>query len=178
MDSLRPGDIYIHFKGKKYQIVTVATHSESGEKLVIYQALYDDFSVYARPLEMFLSEVDHDKYPDVTQKYRFEKLIKEENSTDIKEPKKEEPRIEEVKAEEMEVKEGEVNPYLLDFLNADTYKEKLEVLSAAKGKVDERVLDNMAVSLDFVLPEGSDEIKLNALIKCIRTYEKYELRRR
>ena len=67
----RPDELWRHFKNKLYKIIAIAQHTESDEHLVVYQAMYGSEGIYARPLDMFMSEVDREKYPDVEQKYRF-----------------------------------------------------------------------------------------------------------
>ncbi len=71
---IKVGDIVNHFKNKRYKIMAIAKHSEDMGEYVVYQALYEPYGVWIRPLDMFLSEVDKQKYPDIKQKYRFEKI--------------------------------------------------------------------------------------------------------
>lgn len=160
----KPGELYRHFKNKLYQIVTVATHSETGEKLVIYQALYDDFGIYARPLDMFVSEVDHEKYPDVKQKYRFEKITLKDKPEDEPAP---------------DADEGQApNPRLMEFLDADTFEEKYNILVSMRDTITDRLIDDIAVVMDVVVPEGPLQKRYDDLKNTIKTRQYYEFSNR
>ena len=187
----KPGELYRHFKNKLYQIVTVATHSETGEKLVIYQALYDDFGVYARPLDMFVSEVDHEKYPDVKQKYRFERITPQTKQTDMqvkseavrqsaaKMPEAGSVQVQTSKAQVADADDDQApNPQLIKFLDADTLEEKYNILVSMSDTITDRLLDDMAVAMDVVLPEAPLMERYEDLKNIIRTRQHYEFANR
>lgn len=187
----KPGELYRHFKNKLYQIVTVATHSETGEKLVIYQALYDDFGVYARPLDMFVSEVDHEKYPDVKQKYRFERVTPQTKQTDmqVKSETVGQPAAKLSEAESVQTQashepvpdaeEGQApNPRLMEFLDADTFEEKYNILVSMRDTITDRLIDDIAVVMDVVVPEGPLQKRYDDLKNTIKTRQYYEFSNR
>ena len=165
----RAGEFYMHFKGKLYQIVTVAIHTETEEPLVVYQAMYGTFKTYARPLAMFLSEVDHEKYPDVQQTYRFQKVELCENS--------EAELVDEVTAQENECDETEetadIEP-LLKFLDETDLHERLNILLQYRDQITETMLESMGMVMDCVLNGKTLEEKYYELDKVIRTKLQYE----
>ena len=187
------GEIYQHFKGKLYRIVTLATHTETGEQLVIYQALYGEFQVFARPLSMFLEKVDAKKYPDAAGKDRFMRIPMAEAAAvpqPVPAPSENpvEPRPAAMSSEnpveprsaaassESPV-EPQPDPGLLAFLDADSYEEKLEVFASLEGKADLHMLNAIAASLDLELSEGSLEEQYDTLKSCLMTLERYECNR-
>ena len=158
------GEIYRHFKNKLYQIVGVAKHSETKEKMVIYQALYDDFGMYARPYDMFMSEVDNEKYPDVTQKYRFEKVgrVGEED--------------EDVKVNNTDDEE-KPNPDLMAFLAADTYEQKRALLISMRSRMTDRLINDIAASIDVTVDEGDLDTRYKSLLYCVSKLDEFEITR-
>lgn len=184
------GGFYRHFKDKLYQVKGTAIHSETKEKMVIYQGLYGSYEMYVRPYDMFLSEVDHIKYPDVVQKYRFELIdIKtgksleadyEENNQNMESEKSEESEeseeleeLEESK-ESKESEESEEDSKLIRFLDAYDYKEKLDILTSMRGELNDGLIDIMAESIEVAVPEGDITDRYNSLRKCLMAHTKYE----
>ncbi|MBR3772134.1 MAG: DUF1653 domain-containing protein [Clostridium sp.] len=188
----KPGEFYRHFKMKYYQIIAVAVHSETREQMVVYQALYDDFGVYVRPLDMFMSEVDHEKYPEVVQKFRFERIERPcvsvqtlERVQTRKQPEKQEnlpkENCQESVAEKAKVPEKS-KEYVLDqdverFLDADTYRDKLNILMSLKNQITEKQLHDIAVTLDVSIEEGDMDKKFMGLVQCLRTMAHFEVDR-
>lgn len=174
--NLKANQIYRHFKGNLYRVITVAVHTETEEELVIYQALYDDFKVYARPLSMFMSEVDKEKYPEATQKMRFEPV---EQMVESVEPIAAETAEEVEVAEKTEAAEESISidPLLEAYLDTDSYREKLNILHGLQHRITEHMLNTMAIVIDFELPEGDIQTKYYALNDCLITKEKYECNR-
>ncbi len=159
---VHPGEFYRHFKDKLYQIITVAIHSESGEPMVVYQALYGNFQTYVRPLEMFLEAVDRDKYPDAKQTWRFE-------------------RVELSRPDEMETKtvtemalEPEVNPLLLRFLDADTLEEKIGCLDLLEKGAGQKEIDSIYVVLDIKPVTGSVLEQIEAIRRYLNMQKRYD----
>ena len=238
-----PGEKYLHFKNKLYQVIAVAKHSETMEAYVVYQALYGDFGIYIRPYDMFISEVDHEKYPDVTQKYRFayvEQGMTIAKNTDKEQSEsaanvsvkatnasvstqestewtsyaensvetgakdntkssmnaeekqdilsdamshKNENNFKEVKENALDSEtesmcadgeDGVVNPWLLKFLDADTMEQKYQIVCDIKNDITDRLINDLAVVVDVVIPEGKLSDRYEQLKYCIRTRQKYE----
>lgn len=184
-------EIYRHFKGNLYKVITIAIHSETEEQMVVYQGLYGDFPVYCRPLSMFVSEVDHDKYPEVTQKFRFEpvnELISTDMSVNGEKTIISKPVVESVETDMTNMSEdnnfsekddlAEVDPLILEFLDAESILERKNIVAALHHKITDEMINTLAVVLDVVIEEGELEDRYQQLKTCLDTIEKYEIERK
>lgn len=197
-ENPKPQEIYKHFKGNLYQIITLAKHSETEEIVVIYQALYGDFAVYARELSNFLSVTDKEKYPEAEQIYRFEKVTlgkhevfgerKALTEHEVSGEKKvltehevfgDKPDLETDMDTEKEEAAEELNidPLVMEFLDADSYEERLNILAALHSRITNEMINTMAVAADLEIEQGDVEERFQALKNCLLTLEKYECNR-
>lgn len=195
MREIRQGQFYRHFKGGLYQVMAIATHSETKEKMVVYQALYGDYGIYVRPYDMFSSEVDHEKYPQVKQVYRFtqvhpEEMEEESDKVEVPdltleldesmEPEQsaveEEPKkmSEDQPAQEKQDVSGGINPILLEFLDADTLEEKMHIMTFYRNQMDEALLNSIAISLDLVVDKKGLQETYDEIMNCLSMMKHFE----
>ena len=187
----RPQEIYRHFKGNLYQIVTLAEHSETGEQLVIYQALYGEFKTYARPLSMFMERVDKVKYPDEIQEYRFEVTktladvnVMTANGTDSESKIVCEPQVKDEDGHDVRIEPAmeeeevpNIDPMVMEFLDASTYEERLNILAGLHHRITDDMINIMAMATDIEVKPGDIEERYTELRNCLMTMEKFECNR-
>ncbi len=166
----KPGEFYRHFKGGLYQVISLAEHTETGERLVVYQALYGTYGVYARPLDMFAGTVDREKYPEAGQMYRFERV---EPGAGAAARGTEDAQAEEAPKPQLE---EEPSPWLWEFLDTDSLEGKLALLKKAEGKASQREIDCVRLSLDLPpQPEGeSREAQLAHIRSALLLMQKFD----
>ena len=190
---VRPGEFYRHFKNKLYQIVAVARHSETGESMVVYQALYGDYGVYVRPYDMFTSEVDHEKYPEVTQQWRFERVEPEQNAAGMA------AGCGQAAAGngQAAVGNGQVaagtgqvagnrqdsrryyadrtpDPAFLQFLDTEDFDLRMECLKALEERVTQQELDSIYLVLDMKPEQRSLQEQLYAVRRFLTMQKRYD----
>ena len=171
----------------------MATHSETGEKMVVYQALYGDYQVYVRPLEMFISPVDREKYPDVAQQYRFEQVfpgqmtVSQQNETPsagqnagvCKNGERDDQAVI-VGYDQEQQEETMGHEWLERFLDADRLEDRLAVLKQMEGHVTQKELDCIFLSLDLQPETGKTKMEqimdLRRHIQLLRRYDGGRLR--
>lgn len=262
----KPHEIYKHFKGNLYQITAIAEHTETGETLVVYQAMYGDFKTYARPLSMFISPVDREKYPDSAQEFRFElqgpeaarqkaeagvhdRAASRESQYEAQarvtvaaetslqgNPKAAETSSQESResagvslqgsqkvadtsvqedrelaaspqgegkasggagqnpadvgggsaqelsgpeSAETEEDSGEfhIDPLVLEFLDADSYEQRLNILAGLHHRITDEMITTMAIACDLEVGSGDIEERYESLKTCLVTMERYECNR-
>lgn len=148
----RPQQIYKDSEGNSYQIISLAEHTESKETFVIYQAMYGDFKVYAKELSLFLEKEVKEKETDAGAEASTAANAESEQTIDI-------------------------DPLVLDFLDAGTYEERLDILDALHHRITDDMINTMAVALDVEVKEGDIEQRYTELRKCLLLFDKFECSR-
>lgn len=166
-----PGELYRHFKGQMYQAIAVATHSETGEAMVVYQQLYGGFRVYVRPYDLFVSPVDKEKYPDATQEYRCERV----RGSGGPGPEEEREAVGDDGEEAGVADNGPgPNPSLLRFLSAETPTERLASLKELASTASQSDLDSVYLILDMKREPGTIKEQVDAISRNLALQGRYD----
>ena len=178
-----PGEFYRHFKNRLYQIVAIAYHSETSEAMVVYQALYGEYKIWVRPLSMFMEEVDHVKYPEAEQKFRFEK-VEMNGSTSVGAGSAAETKetVPNHLSDRGQVSGGygevrPMSPYLLEFFDAmdeKYYDKMLEALAKLAGHATQKEIDDICLVLDMHTLGHSVEEQIAEIRRHILTLKKFD----
>lgn len=152
--NIQPDQVYRHFKGNIYKVITLAKHTETGEEMVVYRDVYGSHDTYVRPKAMFESPVDKAKYPDATQEYRFELMDENESAS-----------------------KG-LKPLTEAFLDADTSKERMDILKRMKDIIEDDDIDIMAGVLDLDISRDNDlNTRYKMLIDSLEIRGRFETNR-
>ena len=199
----KPYEKYKHFKGNCYQIICVAQHSETDEDIVVYQALYAPFKIYARPLDMFMSSVDRTKYPECQQEHRFELLddegfvIERKNISDAQDimtggegetaPEStginetilaERPKVEPTPEFHASIEQSEIDPLLERFLDAESIDDKIVLVQEEKDRMTPEILTPIELSLGMEPQEGTVAERCREIKNFLLIKQKYERQHR
>lgn len=171
-------EIYKHFKGNLYKIVTLAKHSETGEDMVVYQALYGNYDIFVRPLNLFVSDVDTLKYPNVTQQKRFELVSEAFNVHSINEPAPKDVCTTISEDCSSESCDSFLKPEVESFLDAYSIEEKRDILISLHNKTTTEDITIMSTVMDIEIDTSLEyEERYNRLLHYLNTRSKFETSR-
>ncbi len=187
----KPNEIYRHFKGNLYKIMTIAKNSETMEEMVVYQALYGNYDIYVRPLDMFMSDVDMEKYPDAAQKKRFQ-LVSEafgatgsgsasstaSGSADALASATASGLARNDSTDTVQACESAhplLKPEVEAFLDADSVEERRDILISIHSKATQEDITIMSSVMDIEIDSQLDyEERYRQLLHCLDTRSRFE----
>ncbi len=185
-----PGTRYFDREERQYQLMLVADHSKTNEKMAVYQALFGGFEYFTEPLGIFMTEkteVSSEIGRTGGSKWSRPAVLQTEAANPVQDPiaktenqklKTEDSSVcQPVQPHHQTLEEEMANPILLEFLDAETLEEKYQVIKSLGNSITNRLIDDFAVVLDLVIPDGSLDSRYMQLLSSVRTMQKFETNR-
>lgn len=185
-----PGTRYFDREKRQYQLMLVADHSKTNEKMAVYQALFGGFEYFTEPLGIFMTEkteVSSEIGRTGGSKWSRPAVLQTEAANPVQDPiaktenqklKTEDSSVcQPVQPHHQTLEEEMANPILLEFLDAETLEEKYQVIKSLGNSITNRLIDDFSVVLDLVIPDGSLDSRYMQLLSSVRTMQKFETNR-